>query len=62
MTEFARTGFLTAELDDSQAITLRAITVTDITMAINGTIFTVIIIAVGSEVVTTEGAFLGLAL
>ena len=52
---------MTFKFNSATAITFGAIAVTDVTMAINGTILAVIIIAVSSEVVATADTFFGLA-
>jgi hypothetical protein len=59
MTKFTGARLLITEFNHSRAITFGAITFTDITMAINGTINTVIIIAISSEVIATTRAGFG---
>jgi len=62
MAKFAGSWFLVREFNHSTAITLGAITFTEITITINGTVWAVIIVFKGEEVIPTTQALSGFSL
>jgi len=59
MAKFAGSWFLVREFNRSTAITFRAITFTSITITVNGTVWAVIIVFEGEEVIPTTQALSG---
>jgi hypothetical protein len=59
MAKFAGSWFLVREFNHSTAITLGAITFAEVAVAINGTVWAVIIVFEGEEVIPTTPALSG---